>query len=265
MKRRSFVLAAAFFIASSVINTVSAVDLDRLSDADILHVQAMLERVKPFIDERKTAGDANMLTFEEFYAQLEPHEVDFMDQIRKIKPAPEERNKVAKADFIALDGQTLKIPDPANPKNHFASIIERQYLPKNVQAAYERMMKAMEKDLGKRLYIESGYRSPAYQLYLFVFYLSNHNYSIKETNRWVALPGFSEHNRPDVQAIDFITLEGISGEHDPEDFDSLPEFKWLTENAGKFGFVLSYPKNNTSNSAYEPWHWHYEQNLDKSK
>ncbi len=30
--------------------------------------------------------------------------------------------------------------------------------------AYVRMMVAMEQDLGKRLLVESGYRSPSYQL-----------------------------------------------------------------------------------------------------
>ncbi len=122
----------------------------------------------------------------------------------------------------------------------------------------------MEKDLGKYLMIESGYRSPAYQLYLFVFYLQNHDYSIKETNRWVALPGTSEHGDPSRQAIDFINQEGISGENHPEDFEELDEYEWLTQKASGFGFVLSYPRNNPTNSAFEPWHWRFDPETAKN-
>ena len=87
--------------------------------------------------------------------------------------------------------------------------IGAQYLPPDVFYAFETMMAAMEKDLGRSLYVESGYRSPAYQLYTFLFYGPKHGYSLKETNRWVALPGHSEHGDPQRQAIDFINEKGF--------------------------------------------------------
>jgi D-alanyl-D-alanine carboxypeptidase len=119
------------------------------------------------------------------------------------------------------------------------------------------MMDAMQNDLGKRLYVESGYRSSAYQLYLFIFYLKNHDYSIRETTKWVALPGYSEHGAPRVQAIDFISSDGISGEENPRLFEDLQEYAWLIENARQYGFLLSYPKGQPG-ITFEPWHWHYE-------
>ncbi|MBI1976669.1 MAG: D-alanyl-D-alanine carboxypeptidase family protein [Candidatus Omnitrophica bacterium] len=119
------------------------------------------------------------------------------------------------------------------------------------------MMDTMERDIGKRLLVESGYRSAAYQLYLFIFYMPKHGYSIQETNRFVALPGCSEHGYPQQQAIDFINQEGINGEDKPEEFEALPEYQWLTEHAGEYGFVLSYPRNNDQNTSFEPWHWSY--------
>ena len=120
------------------------------------------------------------------------------------------------------------------------------------------MMAAMQTALGKRLFVESGYRSPAYQLYLFLFYLPKHGDSITETNKFVALPGYSEHGNPHRQAIDFINEEGINGEDHPEEFEALPEYHWLQQHAGKYGFILSYPRDNTSHTSFEPWHWHYE-------
>ncbi|MBK7960075.1 MAG: D-alanyl-D-alanine carboxypeptidase family protein [Bdellovibrionales bacterium] len=31
---------------------------------------------------------------------------------------------------------------------------------------------------------------------------------------------------------------------------------WLTENASRFEFQLSYPRNNDHGIIYEPWHWY---------
>jgi len=130
-----------------------------------------------------------------------------------------------------------------------------QFLPRDVNERYTKMMEAMQKDIGKRLYLESGYRSSAYQLYLFIDSLKNHNYSIRETAKYVALPGYSEHGCPRRQALDFINEDGVNGDGNPQEFEDLPEYAWLTKNAGKFGFILSYPKDANEGITYEPWHW----------
>ncbi|MCH5190753.1 MAG: D-alanyl-D-alanine carboxypeptidase family protein [Oscillospiraceae bacterium] len=42
-------------------------------------------------------------------------------------------------------------------------------------------------------------------------------------------------------------------------FASTDEFKWLTENAHNYGFVLRYPDDKTeiTGMIYQPWHWRY--------
>jgi len=95
-------------------------------------------------------------------------------------------------------------------------------------------------------------------LYLLVYYLQNHDYSIRETTKFVALPGYSEHGAPKFQAVDFINADGINGENNPQEFEDLPEYRWLVKNARRFGFVLSYPKKSGTGITYEPWHWRYE-------
>lgn len=42
-------------------------------------------------------------------------------------------------------------------------------------------------------------------------------------------------------------------------FASTDEFKWLTENAQNYGFVLRYPDDKTeiTGMIYQPWHWRY--------
>ncbi len=39
-------------------------------------------------------------------------------------------------------------------------------------------------------------------------------------------------------------------------FSKTAEYKWLQENAHNYGFVLSYPENNTYYQ-FEPWHWRF--------
>jgi hypothetical protein len=137
-----------------------------------------------------------------------------------------------------------------------------QYLPHHVYADYIRMMEQMEKEIFRRLYVDSGYRSPGRQAYLFFYYLvKSSNFSLNENAKWIAMPGYSEHGHPVNTAIDFCSIEGINGfsnNQTAEDFVKLPEYEWLLENASKFNFYLSYPKNNNLGVAFEPWHWHWE-------
>lgn len=70
-------------------------------------------------------------------------------------------------------------------------------------------------------------------------------------NKFSADQGYSEHQLGTT--IDFTTpkLKILSLQ-----LESDPAYKWLTENAYRFGFVLSYPKGN-SYYQYEPWHWRF--------
>ena len=44
-----------------------------------------------------------------------------------------------------------------------------------------------------------------------------------------------------------------------ESFENTDEFKWLSENAADYGFILRYPKDkqDITKIIYEPWHWRY--------
>ena len=78
-----------------------------------------------------------------------------------------------------------------------------------------------------------------------------YNFNFEQTIARVCLPAFSEHVYPDRQAIDFMTEDAQKGEF----FEQTREYAWLIENANKFGFVQSYPKDNNLGMMYEPWHW----------
>lgn len=233
-----------------------ALNLERLEPDALATLHAILDNRAPLIAAKKTDGTVNLLTWEALYGGLTSSQQAFLDTFRALRgttlgATSHYFGEAGEADLVPVGPQKL-LSNPDNIDLH------PQHLPQEVLAAYQRMMAALEADLGRRLLVESGYRSPAYQLYLFLYYMKNHEFSIRETNRFVALPGHSEHGHPMRQAIDFITERGINGEYDPEAFEALPEYDWLQRRAHEFGFALSYPRDNPSGTAFEPWHWHYE-------
>lgn len=253
--RFGLALCVCGILSFGLAEPAAAVSLDRLTDDEAALRLSVMQVLNPLVDRRKQAGDAPLLTFEELYRPLTRKQVRFLEAFRQINPA-------------GLSGSSRRLPAPTG-RESFARLdrqvvrkegasvrLDTQFLPGEAYRAYERMMAAMERDLGKRLLVESGYRSPAYQLYLFLFYMPKHDNSVRETNRHVALPGCSEHGSPAFQAVDFITPEGVNGEDVPEEFEELQEYGWLHARAGEFGFRLSYPRG--GESAFEPWHWHWE-------
>jgi len=102
---------------------------------------------------------------------------------------------------------------------------------------------------GLHLRVESAYRSFGEQSSLKSSYKVT--YGSGTANSFSADQGYSEHQLG--TAVDFTTVSlkgGLAG------FDKTPEYAWLTDNAYKYGFVLSYPAGN-SYYIYEPWHWRF--------
>ena len=67
-----------------------------------------------------------------------------------------------------------------------------------------------------------------------------------------APPGYSEHHTGRAVDIDTDGAPPLEIE-----FERTPAFAWLSRNAGRFGFVLSFPEGNRYGYQYEPWHWFY--------
>lgn len=95
----------------------------------------------------------------------------------------------------------------------------------------------------------SGYRSHDYQLGIFERKLAR-GQTVAQILSVNAAPGYSEHHGG--AAVDI----GTPGEPPAEEsFESTPAFVWLIAHAGRFGFRLSYPRDNPHGIVYEPWHW----------
>lgn len=104
------------------------------------------------------------------------------------------------------------------------------------------------KDDGVNLGVVSAFRSFGEQGALKASYTVQYG---SGANTFSADQGYSEHQLGTT--MDFSSTE-IGGSL--TNFDTTKAFAWLSENAYKYGFVLSYPKGNAY-YIYEPWHWRF--------
>jgi hypothetical protein len=260
MPKKLIHIFLAVFLLLGIGIARAEVNLDRLNPEDIQKEEAVLAKLEPMVKERLDKGTAPLLTFDELYQPLNEEEREFLKIFSNLDAKklgvviPFRGYAQPGTKFIPLKGQKIK---DTKAEGNKTKIIVCQYLPEDVYRQYRKMNKAMKRDINRVLFVDSGYRSAAYQLYLFVLYLKQHDYSIRETAKLVAIAGYSEHGAPDYQAIDFVNIDGVN-EDSPEAFENLPEYKWLSQHAAEYGFVLSYPRNNLSGINFEPWHWRYE-------
>ena len=105
------------------------------------------------------------------------------------------------------------------------------------------------KDDGVELFVKSAYRPFDEQSKLKSAY--SVTYGAGTANQFSADQGYSEHQLGTT--VDFIS-KGQGGALDG--FEKTAGYEWLTKNAHKYGFTLSYPKDNAY-YVFEPWHWRY--------
>ncbi len=124
------------------------------------------------------------------------------------------------------------------------------------------MMKAMELEGIVDFSVTSGYRSYSYQEDLFEKYINEHMQKEGLTRAeaeekaltYSAPAGASEHQTG--LCVDFLETGKIDLD---ESFRDTAAFKWLSENAHKYGFILRYPEDKVDATGYqyEPWHYRF--------
>lgn len=125
----------------------------------------------------------------------------------------------------------------------------REYRLTPAAAAAWRKMKAAAAAEGVVLRLISAFRSIDRQVEILREKLAE-GQTVDEILAASAPPGYSEHHTG--RAIDIDTDGAAPLEID---FERTPAFAWLSKNAGRFGFVLSFPAGNRYGYQYEPWHW----------
>ena len=156
--------------------------------------------------------------------------------------------------YMTLVNSSYRIPDDYEPDLVYVCG-SGERLDRKVAEHYEEMYNAAQKE-GINLAPCSGYRSYELQERNYnnkVSFYESQGYSNKDAKVKAATiimpPGSSEHNLG--YAMDIVCVD--------EWFEDTAEFKWLTENAADYGFIMRYPKDkqDITKVIYEPWHWRY--------
>ncbi len=101
---------------------------------------------------------------------------------------------------------------------------------------------------GNPLLVTSAYRSFGTQAQLKSTYVVTYG---SGANKFSAEQGYSEHQLGTT--VDLTTLKvGVPSIK----FEGTLGYVWLTQNAYRYGFIMSYPKQNTYYQ-FEPWHWRF--------
>jgi D-alanyl-D-alanine carboxypeptidase len=146
----------------------------------------------------------------------------------------------------------LSLPKHSEEKNLIVAELgrdgkEKLLFPEAAQAWNALKSKALED--GIVFYAYSAYRSYAYQCELIKDRVKRGE-TFEQATKRLTPPGFSEHHSG--RAVD---IASPNFPHLVQEFDGSVEFRWLVENAGRFGFFLSYPEGNEAGIMYELWHW----------
>ncbi|MBT8102663.1 MAG: M15 family metallopeptidase [Gammaproteobacteria bacterium] len=148
-----------------------------------------------------------------------------------------------------LDGRKPVFEEAADLVEVGPNLVGRmQQLEPRTAAKWTEMVAAAAAD-GITLLIVSGFRDIDYQARL-IRKKINAGQIVSDILEVNAAPGFSEHHTG--RAIDIATP---GSRPLTEEFEDSDAFRWLLQNAARFGFSMTYPRQNAQGFIYEPWHW----------
>jgi D-alanyl-D-alanine carboxypeptidase len=126
-------------------------------------------------------------------------------------------------------------------------VTRRGLMLRRVAAASLEEMASAARDDGVTLTAGSGYRSAGYQAEVYAREVET--YGQEAADRESAQPGYSQHQTGLV--VDFTPIDDA--------FAETPASRWLLENAGRFGWSLSFPQGYEAATGYrwESWHYRY--------
>ena len=150
-------------------------------------------------------------------------------------------------DTLVLVNKFYALPSGIEPKTLVN--IEGQKMTQEAADAMKKMVSDLRNE-GLKIILQSGYRSEDTQDYLYNRYVKN--YGKEEADTFSARPNHSEHQTG--LAMD-LSVDGTLSEA----FENTEQFKWLNENAHKYGYILRYKKDKVymTGYTYEPWHYRY--------
>ena len=153
-------------------------------------------------------------------------------------------------DITVLTNKYLEIPEDYEPKdlvdmdNKYANnTYGKKQLRKEAYDEFVRMVDDAKQD-GVTFYAESAYRSFSYQDKIYKNYVYNNG--SEKAEKYAARPGFSEHELG--LAIDLANIWTITSKGE--------EYKWLSKNAHKYGYIFRYKEEWEDITGYSAESWH---------
>lgn len=193
--------------------------------------------------------------------RLVPNDADRLKQIQE-SYAEEAQKGIDNSWAYYLINDEFPLADNYKPQLDF---VQGQFTMDARCAEYARIMLESAEADGIELCVVSAYRSTEKQqenLESYIQYLIDEGRDEAEARKLalmeIAEPGKSEHNAG--LALDILTYDWWETHDDiTTDFENTEEFRWLQENAHKYGFIMRYPKEweNTTGYSYEPWHYRF--------
>lgn len=98
--------------------------------------------------------------------------------------------------------------------------------------------------------MKSAYRSYDTQVTTYNYWVSTENGDKTKADIYSARAGFSEH-----QTGYAFDIRDYNWEY--EDYGKSESFKWVSENAHKYGFIIRFPKGKEHITGYQYESWHY--------
>ncbi len=149
---------------------------------------------------------------------------------------------VVRSDYVPSDLRKVNIPyesEKGQMQDKAATALETMY--------------ADAKEEGYELMIKSSYRSYEDQLAVYNEYFST--YDADYAASLVSTPGSSEHQLG--LSVDLTSEDVVDGTYST--FGQSKAYKWVEKNAHKYGYILRYPENKSSQTGAtnEPWHFRY--------
>lgn len=155
-----------------------------------------------------------------------------------------------KDDLLMIVNKYNYVPKDYVPKN-LVILFDSKNGAKMVDVAAEAFKELVEDAKKNNITLESttAYRSYDFQNTLYTNYVAKDG--VKEADTYSARPGYSEHQTGLAVDLNDPTVSG--SRLDDKDY------KWLLDNAHKYGFIIRYQKEIVPITGYieEPWHIRY--------
>lgn len=195
-----------------------------VSMSNRFHETVFIDNKKEFLDDLNT-----VLEFEKKYNN---EWIDFYELVDKKHKLP---SSYEPSDLVPLESNESYVVNKSTLS-----------LTKEAEKALREMGKASKED-GITLTISSSYRSYKYQDRTFKYWSSIDGE--EKAERYSARPGTSQHQLG--TAVDFGSID--------DSFAETKQYKWLMDNAYKYGWSLSFPYGYEDVTGYkwESWHFRY--------